>query len=216
MTLRVTGEQTNDRGKCANADILRDVVSWIKFQSAAVKFHYVKAHSVNGYNDGADTAAKARTQLLLPSEFASIANGYSERLVKVSCDIPENTLLSGPSVDAKSTGGIFLCTIMQHIEEGSTETWQTRNLDLRPCLLADLAMCFEKRMNVPQPPPANFNIERMHVVVERAANIPLPSEESPHPTLHGKITEEDIVWAKDHLRTHYNTTVGLDKFITAR
>ncbi|KAJ6524383.1 ribonuclease H-like domain-containing protein, partial [Mycena vulgaris] len=45
--------------KCANADILQDIVSWIKYRSAALKFFHVKAHSGNGHNDGADAAAKA-------------------------------------------------------------------------------------------------------------------------------------------------------------
>jgi hypothetical protein len=51
--------------------------------------------------------------------------------------------------------------------------------------LADLASCFEKRMNAPDPAPPAFNMERMRVVEESAANIPLPSEESSHPTLKG-------------------------------
>ncbi|KAJ7440920.1 ribonuclease H-like domain-containing protein, partial [Mycena galericulata] len=102
VSLRVTGQQTNNRGellailhvlstipmytplkihsdseycirsivywapghaergwKCANADLLRDIVSWLKFRSAPVEFVHVKAHSGNGHNDGADMAAKA-------------------------------------------------------------------------------------------------------------------------------------------------------------
>ncbi|KAJ6620279.1 ribonuclease H-like domain-containing protein, partial [Mycena sp. CBHHK59/15] len=101
-SLRVTGEQTNNRGellailytlstvqpnhhleiysdseyaicsivywapdhaqkgwKCANADLLKDMVSWIKFRSAPVHFHHVKAHSGNGHNEAANAAAKA-------------------------------------------------------------------------------------------------------------------------------------------------------------
>ncbi|KAJ7467832.1 ribonuclease H-like domain-containing protein, partial [Mycena galericulata] len=45
--------------KCANADLLQDIVSWIKLRSAAVHFVHVKAHSGNAHNDGADSAAKA-------------------------------------------------------------------------------------------------------------------------------------------------------------
>ncbi|KAJ7132950.1 ribonuclease H-like domain-containing protein, partial [Mycena filopes] len=45
--------------KCANADLLQDIVSWIKFRSAAVHFYWVKAHNANKHNDAADTAAKA-------------------------------------------------------------------------------------------------------------------------------------------------------------
>jgi hypothetical protein len=41
-------------------------------------------------------------------------------------------------------------------------------------------------------------MERMRVVEERAANIPLPSGESSHPTLKGIVTpEEHIAWAKN-------------------
>jgi hypothetical protein len=76
----------------------------------------------------------------------------------------------------------------------------------KPCAsavsLADLALCFEKCMNVPGPAPPAFNMECMRVVEERATNITLPSEESPHPTLKGIMMEEDIAWAKDHLKTH--------------
>ncbi|KAJ7168281.1 ribonuclease H-like domain-containing protein, partial [Mycena crocata] len=102
ISLRVTGEQTNNRGellailyclsvfpsnkrldlysdseyaiksivywaprhadagwKCANADLLQDIVLWIKFRSAATHFYHVKAHSGNTHNDAADAAAKA-------------------------------------------------------------------------------------------------------------------------------------------------------------
>jgi hypothetical protein len=54
--------------KCANADLLQDIVSWIKFQSAPVQFIHVKAHSGNIHSDAADSAAKAGACLLLPSE----------------------------------------------------------------------------------------------------------------------------------------------------
>ncbi|KAJ6518341.1 ribonuclease H-like domain-containing protein, partial [Mycena vitilis] len=100
-SLRVTGDQTNNRGellailyclsnipadkrldiysdseysirsivywapghaetgwKCANADLLQDIVSWIKFRSAPVHFFYVKAHAGNRHNEAADAAAK--------------------------------------------------------------------------------------------------------------------------------------------------------------
>ncbi|KAJ7262723.1 ribonuclease H-like domain-containing protein, partial [Mycena haematopus] len=45
--------------KCANADILQDIVSWIKYRTAPVRFVYVKAHAGNSHNDAADAAAKA-------------------------------------------------------------------------------------------------------------------------------------------------------------
>ncbi|KAJ7165503.1 ribonuclease H-like domain-containing protein, partial [Mycena crocata] len=100
-SLRVTGEQTNNRGellailyclsiipanrridiysdseysirsivywapghaeagwKCANSDLIQDIVSWIKFRTAPVHFYHVKAHSGNQHNDAADAAAK--------------------------------------------------------------------------------------------------------------------------------------------------------------
>ncbi|KAJ7714023.1 ribonuclease H-like domain-containing protein, partial [Mycena maculata] len=100
-SLRVTGEQTNNRGellailyclsmipsnkcldiysdseyairsivywapghaeagwKCANADLLQDIVSWIRYQSSPVHFYHVKAHAVNHHNEAANTAAK--------------------------------------------------------------------------------------------------------------------------------------------------------------
>ncbi|KAJ7665059.1 ribonuclease H-like domain-containing protein, partial [Mycena polygramma] len=48
-----------DKGwKCANADILQDIVSWIRYRSAPVQFHHVKAHTGNSHNDAADAAAK--------------------------------------------------------------------------------------------------------------------------------------------------------------
>ncbi|KAJ7031049.1 ribonuclease H-like domain-containing protein, partial [Mycena alexandri] len=45
--------------KCANADLLQDIVSWIKFRSAPVHLFHVKAHNGNQHNEAADTAAKA-------------------------------------------------------------------------------------------------------------------------------------------------------------
>ncbi|KAJ7811842.1 ribonuclease H-like domain-containing protein, partial [Mycena olivaceomarginata] len=44
--------------KCANADLLKDITSWIKFRSAPVHFYHVKAHSGNHHNEAADIAAK--------------------------------------------------------------------------------------------------------------------------------------------------------------
>ncbi|KAJ7117820.1 ribonuclease H-like domain-containing protein, partial [Mycena epipterygia] len=101
-SLRVTGDQTNNRGellailyclssapmdkrldvysdseyairsivywapghtdagwKCANSDLLKDIVSWIQYRIAPVHFYHVKAHSGNHHNDAADAAAKA-------------------------------------------------------------------------------------------------------------------------------------------------------------
>ncbi|KAJ6483971.1 ribonuclease H-like domain-containing protein, partial [Mycena sanguinolenta] len=101
ISLRVTGEQTNNRGEllavlyclsnipanrrldiysdseyvikfiiywapghaetgwnCANADILQDIVSWIKFRSAPIHLYHVKAHAGNRHNKAADAAAK--------------------------------------------------------------------------------------------------------------------------------------------------------------
>ncbi|KAJ7175325.1 ribonuclease H-like domain-containing protein, partial [Mycena filopes] len=45
--------------RCANADLHQDIISWIRFRSAEVRFVDVKAHSGNARNDGADAAAKA-------------------------------------------------------------------------------------------------------------------------------------------------------------
>ncbi|KAJ6485216.1 ribonuclease H-like domain-containing protein, partial [Mycena vulgaris] len=45
--------------KCANADLLQDIVSWIQYRSCPVHFFHVKAHSGNHHNDAADAAAKA-------------------------------------------------------------------------------------------------------------------------------------------------------------
>ncbi|KAJ7186144.1 ribonuclease H-like domain-containing protein, partial [Mycena filopes] len=100
MSLRVSGDQTNNRGellailyvlstkapiisiftdseycirssvfwavgyaekgwRCANADLHQDIISWIRFRSAELRFVHVKAHSGNARNDGADAAAKA-------------------------------------------------------------------------------------------------------------------------------------------------------------
>ncbi|KAJ7806191.1 hypothetical protein B0H14DRAFT_2382033, partial [Mycena olivaceomarginata] len=79
--------------------------------------------------------------------------------------------------------------------------------------LSDLAACFEKRMNAPDPPPPEFNLDRKPVVEERARNIPNPSGSPPSGSekLDRKVTEEDIEWAKDHLKSHYRTAVGLDR-----
>ncbi|KAJ7841425.1 hypothetical protein B0H13DRAFT_2365780 [Mycena leptocephala] len=79
--------------------------------------------------------------------------------------------------------------------------------------LSDLAACFEKRMNAADPPPPEFNLDRKRVVEERVRNIPNPSGDPPsgNETLNRRVTEEDIEWAKDHLRSHYKTAVGLDR-----
>ncbi|KAJ7205553.1 hypothetical protein GGX14DRAFT_397692 [Mycena pura] len=45
--------------------------------------------------------------------------------------------------------------------------------------LENLAACFEKRMNAPSPPPAEFNLDYKSVIEERAQGIPNPSG---HPT----------------------------------
>lgn len=74
--------------------------------------------------------------------------------------------------------------------------------------LTDLAACFEKRMNTADPPPTEFNLDRKRVVEERVRNIPLPSGTPPS----GDETfNRGIQWAKDHLKSHYSTAVGLDK-----
>ncbi|KAJ7687681.1 ribonuclease H-like domain-containing protein [Mycena olivaceomarginata] len=53
--------------KCANSDLLQDIVSWIKYRTAPVRFVYVKAHTGNSHNEAADTAAKAGADLALQS-----------------------------------------------------------------------------------------------------------------------------------------------------
>ncbi|KAJ7038894.1 ribonuclease H-like domain-containing protein, partial [Mycena alexandri] len=49
--------------KCANADLLQDIVAWIQFRSAPVHFFHVKAHNGNQHNEAADAAAKAGAML---------------------------------------------------------------------------------------------------------------------------------------------------------
>jgi hypothetical protein len=76
----------------------------------------------------------------------------------------------------------------------------------------DLAECFEKRMNAPDPPPAAFNAKRQRAAEEYAQGIPNPSwrgEEDD--TFNQRVTEEHIAWAKEHLKSHYNTAAGIDR-----
>ncbi|KAK6971841.1 hypothetical protein R3P38DRAFT_3140829 [Favolaschia claudopus] len=83
--------------KCANADLLRDIVSWIRFRTAPVRFVYVKAHAGNSHNEAADLAAK-NGAMIPPCSNSYIPHpaprplpregGYNT--TKVSCDIPEN------------------------------------------------------------------------------------------------------------------------------
>ncbi|KAJ7509206.1 ribonuclease H-like domain-containing protein, partial [Mycena galericulata] len=47
--------------KCANSDLLQDIVAWIR--SAAVRFRYVPGHSGNSHNDAADALAKQGASL---------------------------------------------------------------------------------------------------------------------------------------------------------
>ncbi|KAJ7312223.1 ribonuclease H-like domain-containing protein, partial [Mycena albidolilacea] len=54
--------------KCANSDLLEDITSWIKFQSAPVHFYHVKAHAGNHHNKAADVAATEGANLALPAE----------------------------------------------------------------------------------------------------------------------------------------------------
>ncbi|KAJ7124797.1 ribonuclease H-like domain-containing protein, partial [Mycena crocata] len=44
--------------KCANSDLLQDIVSWIKYRTAPVELCHVKAHAGNAHNEAADAAAK--------------------------------------------------------------------------------------------------------------------------------------------------------------
>ncbi|KAJ6461897.1 hypothetical protein C8R47DRAFT_921838, partial [Mycena vitilis] len=71
-------------------------------------------------------------------------------------------------------------------------------------LLSDLAACFEKRMNAPDPPPSEFNLDYKRVVEERAQSIPNPSWDpgTGDPFLNEGVTEENIAWAKEHLESH--------------
>ncbi|KAJ7251966.1 hypothetical protein C8J57DRAFT_979489, partial [Mycena rebaudengoi] len=67
----------------------------------------------------------------------------------------------------------------------------------------DLAECFEKRMNAPDPPPAAFNTKWQRAAEEYARSIPNPSwrgEEDD--TFNQRVTEEQIAWAKEHLQSH--------------
>ncbi|KAJ6628940.1 ribonuclease H-like domain-containing protein, partial [Mycena sp. CBHHK59/15] len=52
-------DHTQKEWRCTNADLLKDIVSWITFRSTPIYFHHVKAHSGNGHNDAADIAAIA-------------------------------------------------------------------------------------------------------------------------------------------------------------
>jgi hypothetical protein len=83
----------------------------------------------------------------------------------------------------------------------------------RPAVtVVDLAECFEKRMNAPDPPPASFNMRQKQAAEEYARSIPWPSGlDAEDDTFNQKVTEEQIAWAKDHLRSHYNTAVGIDR-----
>jgi hypothetical protein len=79
--------------------------------------------------------------------------------------------------------------------------------------LSDLATCFEKHMNAAAEPPPEFNLDRKCVVEEHAENIPNLSKEPllENESLGHRVTEEDMEWAKDHLKGHYRTAVGLDR-----
>jgi hypothetical protein len=79
--------------------------------------------------------------------------------------------------------------------------------------LADLAECFEKRMNAQDPAPKEFNAEYKHAVEEYTGSIPTPSgvPESGDRTFSEPVTVDDIEWAKDHLRSHYNMATGIDR-----
>ncbi|KAF7372203.1 putative RNA-directed DNA polymerase from transposon X-element [Mycena venus] len=157
--------------------------------------------------------------------------------VKVLCDIPEVPQRETATVPADKSDGMptsyhyaahrgrVLNRMVQQADlkrltdasSNSAAFWKVywSMADLKPrepaVSLADLATCFEKRMNAPQPLPPSFDKERLRVVEECAENIPLPSKSSPYPSLNRKVTEEDIEWAKDHLRLHYNTAIGLDR-----
>ncbi|KAJ7168700.1 hypothetical protein C8R46DRAFT_897370, partial [Mycena filopes] len=224
----------SDRGwKCANADLLQDIVSWIRFRSAKVHFVDVKAHSGNPHNDGADAAAKAGAQLPLPAggyirwpaPWPPLRLGEPLCSMKVSCDIPEMPV--APKREENIEGDILPRNYEAHrgralhhaiqranlqrltnASSNSAAFWKVYRSMVSPkprppaVALSELASCFEKRMNAPEPAPPAFNMERMRVIGERAANLPFPSGESPHPTLKGTVTEVDIAWAKEHLKSH--------------
>jgi hypothetical protein len=233
--------------KCANADLLKDIVSWIKFRSAPVQFFHVKAHSGNGHNDAADAAAKSGAQLHLtsdvyvPCEAPLIplnAGGPVLHVKKVFCDLEEVPKPVKGSEPANSSGVPLLgCHYAPHhgralhhavqranlkrltdVSSNSAAFWKVYRELVSPrkraplVSLSQLAACFEKRMNAPEPPPPSFNIRLMQAAEERAKAIPVPSvDRSPDQTFSGRIVAKDLEWAKEHLKSHSRTAAGLDR-----
>ncbi|KAK7017584.1 hypothetical protein R3P38DRAFT_3559416 [Favolaschia claudopus] len=232
--------------KCANADLLQDIVSWIQFRSASVEFIHVKAHSGNYHNDAADAAAKTGAGLpLLAAQYVPchaplfpLLGDNVLRTTKVSCNIPREVLAptqqpargDDKEIDsyqfAAHRGRALHRAIQQanlnkltDASSNSAAFWKVYRSMANPkprspaVTISDLASCFERRMNAPDPAPQSFNMKRMDIASECAANIPLPSRESSDPSLKGNVTEGDVEWAKEHLKSHYATAVGIDKMM---
>ncbi|KAK7016922.1 hypothetical protein R3P38DRAFT_2541128, partial [Favolaschia claudopus] len=230
--------------KCANADILKDIVSWIRFRTAPVRFVYVKAHAGNSHNEAADKAAKngALIPLCSNSYISHPAppplpreGGYIS--TKVSCDIPESSEAppvhppppDSPPPDPYCYAPHHGRTLRRRLEKANRDRltkassnsaafWKVyRSMtDPKPrppaVSLAKLAQCFQSRMNTKDPPPKEFNTEYRNAVEDFSHNIPTASQSLYHEgeTFSRPVTVEDIEWAKEHLRTHYNTAAGVD------
>ncbi|KAJ7686919.1 hypothetical protein B0H17DRAFT_939911, partial [Mycena rosella] len=211
-------------------------------RSSPVHFYHIKAHSVNHHNDAADAAAKAGADLPLPTTTytalrAPPPTGCSQvptTTLKVFCDIPESPAQPAvPSHDplapnlSSGSGAHRKRNPLQraHLKRltdaasNSAAFWNVYRgmADPKPrapaVSLADLAACFEKRMNTAQSPPPEFNMEYKRAVEERAQNIPFPSGDpnSEDQTFNERLSEEDIEWAKEHLESHCKSSVGLDR-----
>ncbi|KAJ7459112.1 hypothetical protein B0H11DRAFT_1690090, partial [Mycena galericulata] len=202
-------------------------------RSSPVHFFHVKAHAGNHHNEQADAAAKRGAELDLPAEGyvscrAPLPPPNSGILPaidvpKVTCDIPESSSQVPPTQEKipstpLSHRGRALFRAMQRANlkrltdasSNSAAFWKVYRSMADPkrrapaVSLSDLASCFEKRMNAPEPPPPEFNLDFKHVVEERAESIPYPSVDlnSEDQTFNNPVSEGDMEWAKNHLESH--------------
>lgn len=229
--------------KCVNADLLQDIVSWIKYRSAPVQFNHVKAHSGNSHNDAADCAANAGAHLPLPSE-DYIPCGAPDVPLNVGPILHEQKVFSNlpefpepKDAGMEESASLEPCHYAPHrgralnralqranlkrltdVSSNSAAFWKVYRELVSPrkkpptVQLPDLASCFEKRMNAPEPPPKAFNMRFKQAAEDRARAIPTPSvNQSSDRTFDRMVTEDDIAWAKDHLKSHSRTAAGMDR-----
>ena len=225
---------------CENGDVLRHIAAWIQFRKAPLELRHVRAHSGNGHGDAADALAKcgakkpliSASELYLPDQVQLSSPSLQElaldKVMSSLCPMAARLFKAEGSFEMRllcCRGRAYFRAMqtraLQDLVDASANSglfWrQYRALaDPKPVTplvsLDGLTAVFQRRMNPPPDLPESFNYFRFIANTVELAHLPdVSTDTSVDGYFSSGWREEDIEWAKAHVKEHsISSSRGMD------